>query len=130
MAEPTHDEQLESQIQRLHALNVRGRWLVIGGCWLAILPPALWHLRAEVALLRSHFTLTALRYAIEFNLAWSLALGGCVGLTLGTLLWQSGNILRGWAPAYRRGLEKRVARIRATGPRHPLWRWVVASDRD
>ena len=123
MAEPT--SEFERQVQRLHELNVWGRWLVIGGCWLVVLPPALWHLRAELALLQSHFTVAALRYAIQFNLPWAIALGICVGLTLGTLMWQSGNILYGLAPIYRQRLEKRVARIRASGYRHPLWRWVI-----
>lgn len=119
--------ELKRQLQRLHELNVWGRWLTIGACWLVVLPPALWHLRAELALWRAHFTFAALRYAIEYNLPWALALGTCVGLTLGTLMWQSSNILYGLPPAYRQRLKKRVARIRATGRRHPLWRWVIKS---
>ena len=128
MAEST--TEFERQVLRLHELNVWGRWLFIIVCWLVVLPPALWAMRAEFVLWRSHFTLTALRYAIHYNLPAALAIGGCVGLTLSTLLWQSANILWGFPRQYRKRLERRVARIRTSGRRHPLWRWVMETGGD
>lgn len=122
--------EFERQVLRLHELTVWGRWLFILGCWLVVLPLALWTLRAEFALWRSHFTVAALRYAIQYNLPAALAIGACVGLTLSTLLWQSANILWGFPPEYRKHLERRVTRIRTSGRRHPLWRWVMESGKD
>lgn len=122
------DPRFERQIQRLHSLTVWGRWLVIVGCWVAIAPWVLWSLREEIALMRSHFTFAALRYAFIFNPLPALGLTFCIGLTTGVLLWQSQNILFGMSPRYKRRLAKRVQRIRAAGSTHPLWKWVIGSE--
>lgn len=119
------DPELAFQMQRLHSLMVLGRWLLVGVSWLIVIPIALVGLQEEIALIQSHFTLAAVRYALIFNPKISIGLAWCLGLTTAVLLWQSSNILFGFSPRYRKQLEKQVRRIRRKGQSHPLWLWVI-----
>lgn len=120
--------QLNRQVQRLHELSVRERWIFVSVSWLMLTPLAIWRLREEFALWRSHFTFAAVRYAFHFDLYATLSVSFCVGITTSVLLWQSRNILFGFSRPYRWRLVKQVRQIRAKGPRHPLWEKVVAPD--
>lgn len=121
----TNDPELARQVKQLHRLTVYTRWLVVGVSWLVVLPLVVWQLQEEIALMRSHFTLAAVRYALVFNPSCAIALSWCLGITTAVLLWQSGNILFGFSSRYRHQLEKQVFRIRKQGQSHPLWRWVI-----
>lgn len=120
-------EQHQEQIMRLHRLTVWGRWLFVTASWLIIGSLSLWGLREEIELLRSHFTMAALRYTfnIEFNPWPTLGLGFCLGITSAVLVWQSCNILFGFSQQRRRDLERRLQRIHVVGSKHPLWHWIV-----
>lgn len=119
--------ELGIQVQRLHRLQVCGRWLGVMISWLVVIPFVAWQLQEEISLMRDHFTIAAVRYALIFNPVSAIAIGFCLGLTTAVLLWQSGNILFGFSSRYRNQLEKQVRRIRRRGKSHPLWRWVIAS---
>jgi len=112
-------------MQRLHQLTVFSRWVLIVLSWAITLPIVFWQLREEIALIRSHFTMAAVRYALVFNPGYAIALSWCLGITTAVLLWQSSNILFGFSERYRQQLEKRVRRIRRKGKSHLLWRWVM-----
>lgn len=111
-------------MERLHHLQVFGRWVVVGLSWLTILPVSLWVLRRDIALLRDFFTWAGVRYALIFHPAVTIALSLCIGLTLGVLIWQSRNILFGLPDKELKRLQRQVVHIRERGDRHPLWRWV------
>ena len=119
------DPELAQQVQRLHLVTVYSRWVLVLGSWLVVIPISLWQLQEEIALMQSHFTIAALRYALIFNPVCFVALAWCLGITTAVLLWQSSNILFGFSSAYRHRLEKQVRRIRKQGQSHPLWRWVI-----
>jgi hypothetical protein len=119
------DSELGIQMQRLHQLTVFSRWVLIVLSWAITLPIVFWQLREEIALIRSHFTMAAVRYALVFNPGYAIALSWCLGITTAVLLWQSSNILFGFSERYRQELEKRVRRIRRKGKSHLLWRWVM-----
>lgn len=112
-------------MKRLHRLTVCARWGVVVLLWLGAGLPSLWSLRGEIALWREYFTWVAVWYALRSNFAASLGLGLSVGWMLSVLVWQSRNILWGLPRRERQQLERQVWRIRASGSRHPLWRWVV-----
>lgn len=119
------DPALEKQVQRLHRVMVYGRWLLVMVSWAVTIPLVLSQLQGEIELIRSYFTLAAVRYALIFNPRVAIALGWCMGITTAVLLWQSSNILFGFSRQYRDRLEKQVRRIRKRGKSHPLWRWVI-----
>jgi hypothetical protein len=121
------DTEFSRQVQRLHRLTVYSRWLFVAVCWLAIAPLSLWALRDDIALLRQHFTWTALRYGLAYHLNAALGLAFCIAVTGAVLVWQSRNILRGLPTREKQRLEKRLREIHAAGPRHPLWRWVMGN---
>lgn len=114
----------ERQVQRLHQLTVWSRWLFVLACWLILVPLSLWNLRSEIELLREHFTWTAVRFGLAYHWFATLGLSFTLAMTAAVLVWQSRNILRGLPLAERRRLIKQVEKIQATGPRHPLWRWL------
>jgi hypothetical protein len=118
------DPAFEHQVQRLHELVVWGRWLVIGLLWLTIAPLSLWGLREEMQLWLDYFTWAALYHGLGAHLLSTIGLAICIGMTLGTLLWQSRNILWGLPQYDRQQLVRHVCRIRQQGPSHPLWKWV------
>ncbi|MGL5082610.1 MAG: hypothetical protein ACRC8A_14075 [Microcoleaceae cyanobacterium] len=119
------DPQFQAQVQRLHRLIIWGRWLVILLLWLTVAPLSLWAIRSEIELWLEYFTWTAVRYAIAHNPWPSVGLSLCIGLTAGSLVWQSRNILRGFPQAYQTRLEQYIVKIRKQGPSHPLWKWVI-----
>ena len=123
------DPELAIQVQRLHRLQVCGRWLGVMISWLVVIPFVVWQLQAEISLMRDHFTIAAVRYALIFNPVSAIALAWCLGVTTAVLFWQSGNILFGLSSRYQHQLEKQVRRIRRRGKSHPLWRWVIASQK-
>lgn len=118
------DPNLDKQVEKLHQVRVWGRWLFVVGCWLTLGVFGIWGLRAEIALWQQYFTWTAVRYAIAYNRIPAFSLAFCIGITTAVLIWQSQNILRGISPPERYRLEKQVRKIRASGPSHPLWKWV------
>ncbi|PSF32254.1 hypothetical protein C7H19_21725 [Aphanothece hegewaldii CCALA 016] len=118
------DPNFEQKVQRLHQLTVWSRWLFVLACWLILAPFGLWNLRPEIELIREHFTWTAVRFGLAYHLFSALSLSFCVGITAAVLVWQSRNILQGLPRHEKQQLEKRVEKIQAIGPRHPLWRWL------
>jgi hypothetical protein len=67
------------------------------------------------------------RYALAFNYWASIGLAFCVAITGAVLVWQSRNIILGLSPREKLRLEQQVRKIRAKGPGHPLWRWILKS---
>lgn len=121
------DPELQKQVQKLHRLTVYGRWLVVIGSWLLLGPPGIWGLREEFSLWFEYFSWPALRYGLYYNRIAAICLATCIGMTAAVLVWQSRNILIGISDRELYRLEKQVKQIRATGPTHPLWRWVCKS---
>ncbi|MGB3403728.1 MAG: hypothetical protein WBA77_13650 [Microcoleaceae cyanobacterium] len=114
-----------TEIQRLHRLIVWGRWVVVILLWITVAPLSLRQLQPEIALWRSHFTWTAVRYGLAHHRLATVGLSLCIGLTTAVLVWQSRNILMGFPPEYQKRLEKQVRQIRQQGSSHPLWKWVI-----
>ncbi|MEC4983084.1 MAG: hypothetical protein SAJ37_19550 [Oscillatoria sp. PMC 1068.18] len=121
------DPDFNKQVERLHRLTVYGRWLVVGLSWLIFAPLGIWGLREEISLWLEHFTWAAVRYGLAYNRLAAVCLAFCLGMTTAVLIWQSRNILFGLPVQERRQLEKKVRRIQAKGPTHPLWKWVCQS---
>ena len=120
-----NEPNLNEQVERLHQLGICGRWLLVLLCWLILAPVGIWQMRETISLCREHCTWAAVRYGLEFNPFASLALTFCIAITTAVLVWQSLNILGGGLSArekYRLG--RQVQKIRAAGPKHPLWKWV------
>lgn len=120
------DRNLDRQVKRLHHLTVWGRWSFAIGCWLSLGIYGTWGLRSEIALWWQYFTWTAVRYAL-YNRIPAFCLAFCIGITAAILVWQSKNILFGISARERYRLEQQVKEIRASGPSHPLWKWVCKS---
>ncbi len=119
------DANFKKQVQRLHRLTVYGRWLIVVLCWGSLGNYGLWGLKTEIKLWQAHFTWTAVRYGLAYNLLPSTCLFFCIALTTSVLVWQSRNILYGIPSKEKQQLEKQVQKINLTGPRHLLWRFVV-----
>lgn len=120
------DPQIPKQVQRLHRLTVYFRWIFVVVCWLSLGVFGIWGLRHEIELWREYFTWVAVRYGLFYNPMATLCVAFCCGLTTAVLVWQSRNILIGLSPKEMQRLERGVLDIRATGPSHPLWRFVVS----
>lgn len=118
------DLSFAQEVQRLHQLQVYGRWFFVSFLWLTIAPVCLWNLRAEIVLWRQYFTWVAVRYGLFYHPMATLGLAFCIGMTTAVLVWQSRNVLLGLPQQEKQRLEKQVFRIRQQGPSHPLWRWV------
>ncbi len=118
------DLSFAQEVQRLHQLQVYGRWFFVSFLWLTIAPVCLWNLRAEIVLWRQYFTWVAVRYGLFYHPLATLGLAFCIGVTTAVLVWQSRNVLLGLPQQEKQRLEKQVFRIRQQGPSHPLWRWV------
>lgn len=122
----SHPEaQFRQQVKRLHQLTVCGRWLFVLFCWIFLGSFGVWGLRDEIRLWKQHLTWAAVRYGLAYNLLPAACLFFCVGITGAVLTWQSRNILKGIPARERYRLAKEVKKIKARGPRHPLWKWVV-----
>lgn len=122
------DRHLQRQVERLHRVLVRLRWMAVAVLWLITLPISLWILRRDIRLLLDAFTWTGVRYALAFEMGVAIALSACIAFTLAILVWQSRNILFGMPRYEVKRLRRHVDRIRRKGPRHPLWRWVCQPD--
>ena len=123
-----NEPNLNEQVEKLHQLRIYGRYLFVLLCWLTLAPFGIWQMRETISLCQEHCTWAAVRYGLEFNLLGALALTFCIAITTAVLVRQSWNILEGGLSArekYR--LERQVKKIRAVGPKHPLWRWVCKS---
>jgi len=118
------DPSFAQQVQRLHQLQVYGRWFFVSFLWLTVVPVCLWNLRAEIALWRQYFTWVAVRYGLFDHPMATFGLAFCIGMTTAVLVWQSRNILLGLPQQEKQRLEQQVFRIRQQGPSHPLWKWV------
>ncbi|WP_353258123.1 hypothetical protein [Prochlorothrix hollandica] len=109
---------------RLHHLQVQGRWLFNSLTWLLLLPPSLWAFQPEFQLWQQAFTWVALRYGLLAHPWATLGIFFPFATTLSTLIWQSRNIIWGLPHRDLRQLEQQVNRIKAKGPSHLLWCWV------
>lgn len=129
-APPSPDDSLfQAQIQRLHRLTVYMRWMLVGLTWLFVGSWSLWALRYPISLLREEFTWSGLRYSLYFDRIPAMGLAFCIGLTTAVLVWQSRNSVWGLSPKEKHRLEQQLIRIRQQGKSHPLWKWVIASER-
>ena len=116
-------------IDRLHRLTVIGRWLFVLLLWSTIGAWSLWSLREDIVRLLDYFTWVSVFYSFVYNRLAAMGLGLCVGMTLATMIWQSRNILWGLPAEERSQLERLADRIRARGPKHPLWRFLEGDRR-
>jgi hypothetical protein len=117
-------EQLSARqrrLLRLHQWQRRSQWLLVGLIALLCIPPSLWSLRYELALLSEYFTWTGLRYGLAYHPWASLGLLVPLGLILGLLIRQVRDRLWGVPCRELRRLERLMAKIQAQGTRHPLW---------
>ena len=117
----TLDPQHQHHIDRLRDLLLRRWWRVSGILWLTVGGLSLWHLRGEWVYLHSHFTWTAVRYALAYHRLAALGLGLCVGLTVALLVAESRHILFGLTRSEHERLDRLRLRIEDQGERHPLW---------
>jgi hypothetical protein len=124
------DPNLKIQIQRLHQINVYGRWLFVLLCWLSLGVIGIWGLRDEISLWQEHLTWVAVRYGLAAHFFATLSLFVCVAVTGAVLVWQSRNVLQGIPAREKLRLENRVKKIQRTGPSHPLWKWVFQGTRN
>jgi hypothetical protein len=121
------DPIFKNQIDNFYRLTVYSRWIVISLLWMTVGIYSLWELRYPISLIREDFTWAAVKYGLIFNPIPALGLCLCVGLTTGTLVWQSRNLIWGLPLAEKQYSIDRVAQIRKQGRSHPLWKWVVKS---
>lgn len=119
------DPIFKNQIDRLYALNIYGRWIIIGLLWLTIGVYSLWELRYPISLMREDFTWAAVKYGLIAEPLPAFGLCLCVGIMTGTLVWQSRNIIWGISTHEHQRLIRQVGNIRKQGNSHPLWKWVV-----
>ena len=120
-------KSLRQQVQRLHQVEICGRWLAVTAIWMSFGTYGIWGLRREIALWEEYFTWSAVRYALAYNQVPSLCLFFCIGVTVAVIVWQGQRALLGISQRERQRLEKQVQKIQETGPRHPLWKWVIGS---
>jgi hypothetical protein len=120
------DPKLQQQVQRLYQLQVYGRWLFVGVCWLSLAPFGVWGLRQEIGLWQEYFTWTAVRYGLAYHFLPAFCLFFCLGVTAAVLVWQSKHWLWGISPREKWRLEQQIRKIQTSGSRHPLWKWVIA----
>ena len=118
------DPALIQAIDRLHRVQVIGRWLTLLVLWLTVGSWSLWQLRKTWETLREYFTWSAIRVGLMFHPIAAVGLGLCIGLTLSALIGQSRNLIWGLPDYERVSLHDRVLKIQQQGPSHPLWKWV------
>jgi hypothetical protein len=122
------DPIFKNQIDNLHHLTIYGRWIVIALLWGSIGVYSLWELRYPLELISEDFTWSAVKYGLMFQPLPALGLFTCVGMTAGTLTWQSRNLIWGISSHDRERLARQVCQIRQQGDSHPLWKWVVRGE--
>lgn len=115
-------------IDRLHRLNVVGRWLTLLMIWLTVGGWSLWQLRKTWQILQDYFTWSAIRVGLMFHPIAAVGLGLCIGLTLSTLIGQSRNLIWGLPDYEQVALRVRVLKIQQQGRSHPLWNRVWKQD--
>lgn len=118
------NSEFEQQVEKLHKLTLIGRWLLVVLCWLTLGVWGIWGLRREISLWLAHFTWSAVRLGLVYNLLPAFCLIFCVAMTTAILVWQSRNILFGMPAQERKRLEQQVRKIRTRGYKHPLWKWI------
>lgn len=111
----------QRQVLRLRRWQIRTQWLLVIAAALLCLPPSLWALRHELALLSEYFTWTGLRYSLAYHPWASLGLLVPLGLMLGLLIRQVSDRLLGLPRRERLRLERLIEKIQAQGASHPLW---------
>jgi hypothetical protein len=119
------DPMFKDRIERLYRLNVYGRWTVICSLWATVGAYSIYELRYPIELIREDFTWAAVKYGLIFQPISAVGLAVCVGMTVGTLVWQSRNAIWGLPKHERERLVKQVCQICKQGSSHPLWKWVV-----
>jgi hypothetical protein len=124
------EEKLDREVERLYQVTVYSRWLFVLFCWLTFGSVGIWGLRQEILLWVDYFTWSAVRYGLMFNPFPSLCLFFCIAVTISVLVWQSRNELVGLPATEKYRLQKFVKKIRAYGPRHPLWKRVVGKEEE
>ena len=122
------DPAFTQAIDRLHRLNVIGRWLTLLILWLTVGGWSLWQLRKTWQILQDYFTWSAIRVGLMFHPIAAVGLGLCIGLTLSTLIGQSRNLIWGLPDYEKASLRGRVLKIQQQGRSHPLWNRVWKQD--
>ncbi|MBR8827841.1 MAG: hypothetical protein DSM107014_08050 [Gomphosphaeria aponina SAG 52.96 = DSM 107014] len=118
--------ELQKQVENLYKLTIYFRWIVVVCSWLTLGSFGIWGLQEEFSLWHEYFTFAAVRYGLAYNLLPSFSLAFCIGITVAVLMRQTINFFRGGISAKeRKSLEKQVQKIMATGPSHPLWKWIT-----
>ncbi len=121
------NSDLSKPIQRLFKLYLYGRWFFAAIAWLILAPWAIWQLKDDIALINEYFTWVAVRYSLAFHLIPVYCLFFCFGMTVSVLVRHIIYILKGLSPREQLRLENQVKKIQATGPKHPLWKWIYRS---
>jgi hypothetical protein len=119
------DPIFKTQIDNLHRLTIYSRWIVIALLWGSIGVYSLWELRYPISLISEDFTWAAVKYGLMFQPLPAVGLFTCVGMTAGTLTWQSRNLIWGISSHDRERLARQVCQIRQQGESHPLWQLVM-----
>ena len=122
------DPAFTQAIDRLHRLNVIGRWLTLLILWLTVGGWSLWQLRKTWQILQDYFTWSAIRVGLMFHPIAAVGLGLCIGLTLSTLIGQSRDLIWGLPDYEQASLRGRVLKIQQQGRSHPLWNRVWKQD--
>lgn len=123
-----NDSNLNKQIEKLHKINIYGRWLFVLICWITLAPFGLWEMRETISLCQQYCTRSTIKYGLQFNPFGAVAITFCIAITTAVLIRQSIYILKGGlSPKEKFYLEKQVRKIQAKGPKHFLWKWVFNS---
>ena len=124
-AEIELDPVFKNQMDNLYRLTVRARWLAIALLWSTVGAYSLWELRYPISLIQDNFTWAAVKYALSFQPLPAFGLCLCVGMTTGTLVWQSRNQIWGLPKQEQDRLAQQICQIRQQGSSHPLWKLVI-----
>ena len=120
----SQENSTKPEIQRLHQLEIYGRWAFIAALWLTVGAMSLWQLRYRIQILMDYFTWAAVRYGLAYHIVAAFGLALCLGLTAGTLTWQLRCWILGIPSTERTRLQQRAQRIQQQGSTHPLWNWL------
>ncbi|VEP14907.1 conserved hypothetical protein [Hyella patelloides LEGE 07179] len=118
------DFDFQKKVDRYYQLTIYLRWIVVLLLWFTLGVYGVWGIRHEIKLWLDYFTWSAVHYGLAFNLVPTICLAICIGMTVSVLLWQSSHILWGLSDREKYYLEKKVAKILATGSSHPFWKWI------
>lgn len=121
------NSDLTKPIQRLFKLYLYGHWFLVAIVWLILAPWAIWQLQDDITLIHEYFTWVAVRSSLAFHLIPVYCLFFCFYMTVSILIRHSTYILKGLSPKEQLRLENQVKKIQATGPKHPLWKWIYRS---